>query len=294
MIRRVASSPSTPGMRMSISTTSGRESRRAAPARRRRPRLADHLDVGLRATGSSQDRRGRAPGRRRGRRGSPDRAPAPSHGEPALRPRARGQPAPARLGSLAHPLQARAARPRRSSTPTPWPSSTIDSDSAPPASTSTRTSAWRAPAWRTTLVSDSWTMRYTAVPTAVGTWSSSPCTTATRSAARSRSARSGQPMRPRPGAGASATGDCGLRSTLSIPVSSSRTSRLARRICTSASWAASVSRSSTAPAAAACTLMIVIACATLSCRSRAMPDGPRRRAAGPPPHGPARAARSAP
>ena len=45
---RVASMPSMPGIRMSISTTSGRSAR--ADARRPRPvgGLADHLDVGLR------------------------------------------------------------------------------------------------------------------------------------------------------------------------------------------------------------------------------------------------------
>ena len=47
MIRRVASSPSSSGMRMSISTTSGRErARPASTASRAVGGLADDLDVG--------------------------------------------------------------------------------------------------------------------------------------------------------------------------------------------------------------------------------------------------------
>ena len=66
----MASRPSSSGMRMSISTTSGRSARTWSTASRPSRRLADDLDVAARRRGSCGSRRGPAPGRRRAGRGS--------------------------------------------------------------------------------------------------------------------------------------------------------------------------------------------------------------------------------
>ena len=69
-IRRVASIPSRTGIRMSITTTSGRSRLGGLDPGLAVGRLSDHLDARLVRRGSSGTRCGRAPGRRRRTPGS--------------------------------------------------------------------------------------------------------------------------------------------------------------------------------------------------------------------------------
>ena len=239
-------------------------------------RLADHLDVGLGARGSSGSRPGPSPGRRRAARGSSTRHRV------QRQPRARPAKPPSgpRPGRAACRRRAatRSRMPTRPCPPLPVvrpPAAAVvdhlDLDARRSPSRTRHLGALARPACLSALVSASWTIRYAARSTACGSGRARALDVElhveaarrarSRPARRCRPPRAGGPRRLLPVA---------RRTPSDRRISPERSCGRCPRSWPTATSARAGSRSMTLRAPWACMTMTPTLCATTSCSSRAI------------------------